>query len=196
MIRIFQVKTTEPYVLIRNCTCGGKKKFFSTEKFRVNANKKNLDVWLIYTCEKCGHTYNLPILKRVNPLDIPTWKLDAFLNNDMELANLYSKNASLIKKYSEIAKSDVVYNLIEKNNESNIDNRDMVIIENHDGLRLRNDKLVQQIFGITRKEAKKSINDGIVTVNVETNGNIIITKTVMRKQKEGGRMAEEAVTKP
>ncbi|WP_322169633.1 DUF1062 domain-containing protein [Acutalibacter caecimuris] len=25
-------------------------------KFRVNANGRRLDVWLIYRCEKCGHS--------------------------------------------------------------------------------------------------------------------------------------------
>ena len=57
--------------------CGGdgaffkKMTFISTRRFRVNANKNKLDVWLIYQCKKCKHTLNIPIYERVSPQKIP-----------------------------------------------------------------------------------------------------------------------------
>ena len=36
--------------------CGKKREFVNSGKFRVNANGKNVDVWLIYRCSKCRHS--------------------------------------------------------------------------------------------------------------------------------------------
>jgi hypothetical protein len=44
--------------VVKNCPkCGGGSHFINTKKFRVNANKKYLDIWLIYQCEKCKFIY-------------------------------------------------------------------------------------------------------------------------------------------
>lgn len=46
----------------RKCPkCGEKTNYISTGKFRVNANKNNIDVWLIYQCEKCKTSWNMDI---------------------------------------------------------------------------------------------------------------------------------------
>lgn len=59
------------YAVLRGCAgCGRKARFESTEKFRVNANGGRLDVWMIYACAHCGHTYNLPIFERVRVSDL------------------------------------------------------------------------------------------------------------------------------
>ena len=33
----------------------------------MNAQKRNIDVWLIYRCVECDSTYNLTILSRTKP---------------------------------------------------------------------------------------------------------------------------------
>ena len=46
----------------KNCPkCGHNARFVNTEKFRVNANKNRLDVWLIYQCNHCKSTWNMTI---------------------------------------------------------------------------------------------------------------------------------------
>ena len=51
--------TNQEYQIIHRCgRCGKKAVFVSTRRFRVNANKNKLDVWLIYQCKKCKHTLN------------------------------------------------------------------------------------------------------------------------------------------
>ena len=60
------------YKIIRNCPkCGTRSLFQSTGNFRINANKKCVDIWLIYQCEKCRSTYNLTIFERVSPKKLP-----------------------------------------------------------------------------------------------------------------------------
>lgn len=85
--------------VIHKCArCGRKMIFISTRRFRVNANKNKLDIWLIYQCKKCRHTLNIPIYERVNPQKIPKDLYEGFLDNNEELAVQYGADAALFKR--------------------------------------------------------------------------------------------------
>jgi hypothetical protein len=56
--------------------------FATTRRFRINANKNRLDVWLIYQCQKCRHTLNIPLYERVPPQKIPAELYERLLAND------------------------------------------------------------------------------------------------------------------
>lgn len=87
------------YKGIHKCAhCGRKTTFVSTRRFRVNANKNKLDVWLIYQCKKCRHTLNIPIYERVPPQKIPRELYEGFLANDEELAVRYGSDAEVLKR--------------------------------------------------------------------------------------------------
>ncbi|WP_067502280.1 DUF1062 domain-containing protein [Actinoplanes sp. TFC3] len=55
-------------------------------KFRVNANHKLLDVWLLALCAGCGETTKLSVLERVPVRSIAVPLLERFHANDPELA--------------------------------------------------------------------------------------------------------------
>ena len=55
-------------------------------KFRTNAQKKRIDVWLIYRCSACDEVWNLPIFERVATGDIAPDAFDAIARNDPALA--------------------------------------------------------------------------------------------------------------
>ena len=78
--------------------CRKKAEFASSGAFRVNAQRKSLDVWLIYKCKKCNTTWNLTILSRVASGAIPPELLCGFLDNDTELAIRYATDIALIKR--------------------------------------------------------------------------------------------------
>ncbi len=87
------------YQVIHKCGhCGKKMVFITTRRFRVNANKNKLDVWLIYQCKKCKHTLNIPIYERVSPQKIPKELYERFLENDEELAIRYGCDTALFKR--------------------------------------------------------------------------------------------------
>lgn len=89
----------QEYQVIHKCArCGRKTIFINTRRFRVNANKNRLDVWLIYQCKKCRHTLNIAIYERVAPQRIPQELYEGFLANDEELALQYGSDAALFKK--------------------------------------------------------------------------------------------------
>ena len=92
------------YKIIHKCgRCGRKMTFISTRRFRVNANKNKLDVWLIYQCKKCRHTLNVPIYERISPQKIPKELYEKFLANDEELAIRCGADAALLKSKKYIA---------------------------------------------------------------------------------------------
>ena len=87
------------YQVIQKCArCGRKMPFISTRRFRVNANKNKLDVWLIYQCKKCKHTLNIPVYERTAPQKIPKELYEGFLANDEELAVRYGSDPSFFRK--------------------------------------------------------------------------------------------------
>ena len=85
--------------VVRSCRrCRKKTTFFSSGLFRVNGQKKKLDVWLIFKCSVCNTTWNLTILSRVAPRSIPFGLLSGFHENDAELAELYASDVELIRR--------------------------------------------------------------------------------------------------
>ena len=78
--------------------CGKKQEFINSCKFRVNANGKNVDVWLIYRCNKCKHPKNLTIYERTRPGKIPQDMYESFLSNDMDTAMEYGNNIEFLKR--------------------------------------------------------------------------------------------------
>ena len=66
--------------------------FINSQKFRVNANGNCVDVWLIYRCKKCKHSWNLTIYERKTPSKIPQYESELFMENDIELAAKYGND--------------------------------------------------------------------------------------------------------
>ena len=78
--------------------CGQKQEFVNSGKFRVNANGNSVDVWLIYRCKKCKHSWNLTIYERIRPKNIPKDLYELFLGNDEETAYQYGNNIDFLKR--------------------------------------------------------------------------------------------------
>lgn len=78
--------------------CNKKQEFINSGKFRVNANGNRVDVWLIYRCKKCKHSWNLAIYERVKPSKIKQEDYELFMDNDYELALQYGSNREFLKQ--------------------------------------------------------------------------------------------------
>jgi hypothetical protein len=70
----------------RRCLRCSSARYRAHGKFRVNANHKLLDVWLLALCVGCGETIKLTVLERVHVRTIDPSALNRFHNNDVELA--------------------------------------------------------------------------------------------------------------
>lgn len=95
----WEVKYSSPPKTIHYCKkCGMKTEHKSSGLFRVNAQQKSLDIWLIYKCVHCKGTWNLTIYSRINPKNIHGDLLNKFIGNDSALAQQCAMDAALLKK--------------------------------------------------------------------------------------------------
>lgn len=66
------------------------KAYRCSSKFRVNANGKRIDVWLIYRCIDCDNSWNFGIFERCNRRDIGPTLLASLESNDPMLARRHA----------------------------------------------------------------------------------------------------------
>lgn len=84
---------------IRYCKkCNQKTEFTCSEQFRINAQRKYLDVWLIYKCPHCDTTWNAAVYSRISPQSLPLDLLDRFHCNDKALAEQYAMDIAFLRK--------------------------------------------------------------------------------------------------
>lgn len=160
-------------IIRRNCPkCNEKSRYINTERFRVNANKSNIDVWLIYQCEKCKSTWNLTIYERIKPYNINKYEYEKFLSNDKELAKEYAFNLSIYNKNkAEVVLEDVNYELIQKKLETYYVNENEFVIEIvcKYPIELRMDKFLGDKLGVSRTQIKNMHEKGMIFINDEKN---------------------------
>ncbi|OOM75899.1 hypothetical protein CLPUN_29360 [Clostridium puniceum] len=76
--------------------CGKKTEYVCSGLFRINAQRKYLDIWLIYKCSDCDYTWNMTICSRIKPKSITSKILEGFHSNNGELAKSYAMDTELI----------------------------------------------------------------------------------------------------
>lgn len=159
----YSIKPVSALKIIRNCAgCGRKTEYVSTGLFRVNANKKLVDVWLIYQCEKCKHTYNLSVIQRMQHSRIPKEQYAAFLKNDEEMALKYGTDLNVFKKNgAEIIPDQLEYQyekikeLSEKQDGKTGAGHIRLILYNPYRLKIRIDKFLPELLDLSRSQVKK-----------------------------------------
>ena len=94
------VTPLRPPVAWRHCShCGKIRRFQTSEKFRVNAQKKRIDVWLIYRCEICAASWNLPIIERAMVSGIDRSTFSEFMRNEEKLARRYAFDVERLRRH-------------------------------------------------------------------------------------------------
>lgn len=83
----WRIEALHPPRALRPCGgCGALRPFVPSGCFRVNAQKRRLDVWLVYRCVDCDHTWNLEVLARTPASEVDPARLAAFHANDADEA--------------------------------------------------------------------------------------------------------------
>ncbi len=96
---IWEIRYLSPPTVLKYCRkCGRKEEFICSGQFRVNAQRRTLDVWLIYKCANCDTTWNAEIYSRVSPQSLDPQILDGFHNNDEGLAERYAMDIRMLQK--------------------------------------------------------------------------------------------------
>lgn len=158
----------DSFSVIRGCAkCGRKMHFVNTGKFRVNANGNQLDVWLIYQCEECKHTLNLAIYERQKVSSIPKEEYQRFLDNDEELALRYGADMRLFQKNKaevDVERVSITFTTLRETEEncesSRLGNEVMITIYNPLGLKIRLEKQIAMVLGLSRSQVKRMFETG------------------------------------
>ncbi|MBQ7955691.1 MAG: DUF1062 domain-containing protein [Lachnospiraceae bacterium] len=154
----YEIVSEKSFSIIRNCSgCGAKARYINTKRFRVNANGNRLDVWLIYQCEKCKHTFNLTVYERQKTQSVPKEEYLRFLNNDEELAEEYGRNFQFFKKNkAEVDSENIEYQFrkVQEMISESTPERVEIVINNSYGLKIRPEKQIAEVLGISRSKVK------------------------------------------
>lgn len=163
----YEIVPEESFSVIRGCAgCGRKTHFVNTGKFRVNANGNQLDVWLVYQCENCKHTFNLAVYERQRISSIPKEEYDLFLSNDKNLAQQYGRDVSLFQRqkaqidfgrmrYAAVMLHDTPGKLTETW---------MLTIQNPLGLKIRPEKQIAMVMGLSASRVKRMMQEGKIEI--------------------------------
>ena len=166
----YKILPTACYKIRKNCAgCGSKQIFVSTGNFRINANGNLLDVWLIYQCEKCKHTLNIPIYERVRAHKLSKEEYQAFLENNLKLAHQYGKDKAIFSRnHLEIAWDLLECELIPIKTEIFDIQKDLinVFIQNPFEIPIREDKLLAEILSLSRSQVKKLLKEQRITITI------------------------------
>lgn len=172
---IYTIIPKESYRVIRSCSgCGTKSVYRNTGRFRVNANGNKLDVWLIYQCERCKHTYNLSIFERRNPESIPPEDYQGFLENSPTLSHKYGTDRSFFSRnQAEINLKEIAYLFLDNATRSESSGLSifpkagsLIELQNPFDLKIRTDRIIADFLQITRSEEKKLIKNRTIEVTV------------------------------
>lgn len=80
-------------------SCATARAFVCSERFRVNAQKKSLDVWLKYRCASCEDTWKLPLFERRSVSEIDAVELDAFARHDRSAVWKYAFDIARLRPH-------------------------------------------------------------------------------------------------
>jgi hypothetical protein len=98
----WQVAPLQCPLIRRHCSrCKTAMPFACSMKFRTNAQKKRLDVWLIYRCAGCAATWNLPIHERTAIGHIAPEEFQAIARNDPALAARYAFDRERLARHGD-----------------------------------------------------------------------------------------------
>ena len=147
-----------PTVLRRCPKCGCKTEFYNSGKFRVNANKRLLDVWLIYRCERCDTSWNLTVYERMEAEKIDEKEYRGFLNNDENLAAEYGSSRELFSRNKAEMVTEAGEYKVHVTDTSHICREpdwNEIEIRLAEGLKIRLDSLLAKQMEVSRSQIKR-----------------------------------------
>lgn len=164
----YEIILKDLFQVIRSCPkCGRKTRFQNTKKFRINANGNKLDIWLIYQCAECKHTLNLAIYERQKVSAIPGEEYQRFLDNDEQLAETLGKRIQLFRKNkADIDIDRVNYDFVKLHESSGAGEQIRITIKNPYGLKIRPEKHIAMVLGMSRSQVKRLLEKGEIELQV------------------------------
>lgn len=166
----WEVKVKNTPLLIKKCSHCDSDRFYCSDKFRMNAQKKNIDVWLIYRCVKCDNTCNLTLLSRSKPDLINKTLFHSFSMNDKDTAWKYAFSTEMERKNNlRLDYGSVEYEVIPNTSLEDLLNLSNEVIKIHIKYEFEFDlklsSLIRRRFSLSANQVKRMFEDGIITIS-------------------------------
>ena len=166
----WEVKVKNTPLLIKKCSHCDSDRFYCSDKFRMNAQKKNIDVWLIYRCVKCDNTCNLTLLSRSKPDLIDKTLFHSFSMNDKDTAWKYAFSTEMERKNNlRLDYGNVEYEIIPNTSLEDLLNLSNEVIKIHIKCEFEFDlklsSLIRRRFSLSANQVKRMFEDGIITIS-------------------------------
>lgn len=152
--------------VVRHCAkCGARKPFIPSDQIRINAQKKLLDVWLIYRCGDCGQTWNMEVFARVSPGQLDRSLYDRLLSNDGDLIRSLSFDRQLhAKKGAPLCVDTLSYSIQgERFAPDALKEPAELAITCPVPLGIRLSKLLREILGLSAREFESMAASGVIS---------------------------------
>ncbi|WP_306344711.1 DUF1062 domain-containing protein [Saccharothrix coeruleofusca] len=153
------VPTCLPLVLRRCHTCASGR-FRASGKFRVNANHKLIDAWLLVLCAGCRGTVKLTVLERVNVRSVRPELLRRLNDNDPALIAELLQDDALLRRNRVSLDWGTTWRLDTGSPDHQDD--EVVDVRVHFAARIpiRPARLIAQGCGLSRAEVERLIAEG------------------------------------
>lgn len=79
-------------------SCSTKRDFTPSGAFRVNSQKKLLDVWSIYKCTHCDYTWNISLFSRLHVSKIDRQLYHRLMTNDAATVQHFASDIAILKR--------------------------------------------------------------------------------------------------
>ncbi|MGW1280898.1 DUF1062 domain-containing protein [Streptomyces tsukubensis] len=154
----------------RRCHVCASERFRADGKFRVNANHKLLDAWLLVLCTRCGETAKLTVLERKNVRSVPPELLDRLHANDLGLTAELLRDPVLQRRNRIALDWDRAWRL-DTGGSEHLD-REVIDVSVRFAARIpvRPVRLIAEGCGLPRAEVERLITEGKAVSSVRLTG--------------------------
>nr|WP_303715579.1 DUF1062 domain-containing protein [Kutzneria buriramensis]WKX16131.1 DUF1062 domain-containing protein [Kutzneria buriramensis] len=158
--------------VLRRCHVCASERFRANGKFRVNANHKLLDAWLLVLCTVCGETAKLTVLERMNVRSVRSELLDRLHDNDPGLAAELLQNPVMRRRNRIALDWDNAWRL-DTGGSDHLD-REVIDVSVRFAARIpvRPVRLIAEGCGLSRAEVERLIKEGKLVSAVRLNGKL------------------------
>ncbi|MFB8084854.1 DUF1062 domain-containing protein [Streptomyces sp. col6] len=160
MLTHWAVMPTRLPLVLRRCHACASGSFRPYGKFRVNANHKLLDAWLLALCTGCGDTTKLTVLERAHVRSVPPELLDRMHANDPALAAGLLQDGVVLRR-NHVALDWTGAWRLDTGGDARPDH-EAIDVSVRFGARIpvRPLRLIADGFGLSRAEAERLLADG------------------------------------
>jgi hypothetical protein len=159
--------------IVKACVTCRSTRHHPSGRFRVNANNKRLDVWMLISCELCNRTSKIPIHERISVRALENHRLVMFEKNDPAMVRQLAMDASLASRGGyrldwsgtwEL-ETDMPFYELERADPTPLE----VVVRFEFPAPIRVEKLLMAGFGLSRSAARGMVDSGRIRLPMAVN---------------------------